>query len=101
MGWCRNANEVINKLIDTDKLFKNKTKLCCKLSEENSRIVYYGNNVKLFLVSLTTGNCKEYYRKNNKEYAQSFNIFHFNLFEEWYDSLKNYEIYNFVDKIFN
>ena len=101
MGWCRNANEVINKLIDTDKLFKNKTKLCCKLSEENSRIVYYGNNVKLFLVSLTTGNCKKYYRKNNKEYAQSFNIFHFNLFEEWYDSLKNYEIYNFVDKIFH
>ena len=53
------------------------------------------------MVSLTTGNCKEYYRKNNKEYAQSFNIFHFNLLEEWYDSLKNYEIYDFVDKIFN
>ena len=44
---------------------------------------------KLFLISLTKGNCSDKNHKSNKEYANANNVYQFNLFDGWYDSLFN------------
>lgn len=61
----------------------------------------YSNNVKLFLISLTKGNCSDKNHKSNKEYANANNVYQFNLFDGWYDSLINCEIEEFAKQITN
>lgn len=100
MGWCRNASKVVDSMIFYDKKFKEEKTLNCEFSNNNNRqIAHYNEGVKLFLISLTKGNCADKYHEQNKKYAQENKVLHYNLFDGWYDSLINYEIENFVNDI--
>lgn len=102
MGYCRNANWVIDKIIEYDEEFKD-LKLNCNLKVEeepyNYQIVNYGNNVKLFLISFSDWNCSAENHKNNKEYAKYRNVFYYTLFSGWYNCLENIDIEDFAKKI--
>lgn len=93
MGWCRDAGGVLNGMMATHKLFHEKQILTCKI-EENQIQVSYGNP-RLFLVSLTDGNCNAEKHALNKSYAQTINVKQYNLFSGWYGSLYDCEINEF------
>lgn len=101
MGWCRNAAGVIDKILSNDKLFNQTGRLDCEFSDNSKYSVSYSKNVKLFLISLTKGNCSDKNHEQNKEYSIQNNVFLFNLFDGWYNSLVNYEIENFANYIKN
>ena len=101
MGWCRNASGVIQKILSEDLIFKNTRTINCEFSNNRSYDTSYSNNVKLFLISLTKGNCSDKNHKSNKEYANANNVYQFNLFDGWYDSLINCEIEEFAKQIKN
>ena len=101
MGWCRNASGVIQKILSEDLIFKNKRTINCEFSNNRSYDTSYSNNVKLFLISLTKGNCSDKNHKSNKEYSNANNVYQFNLFDGWYDSLINCEIEEFAKQITN
>ena len=97
MGWCRNATDVIDDICDNDSKFKHTGSLTCEFSRENSETVLYGNDVKLFLVSLTDWNCPADKHAANKTYAKTKGVHQFNLFSGWYDSLTENEISDFTN----
>lgn len=99
MGWCRNAKNVINKIVENDKKFQNVCELKCEFSRENSQIVKYKDNVKLFLISLTDGNCSNKKHQLNKEYAKTTKVSQFNLFSGWYGCLEDCEIEEFIKEL--
>lgn len=70
MGWCRNASNVINNIIANNEKFSNKQFLECEFSRDEKQIVFYGKDVKLFLISFTNGNCSENKHEINKLYAK-------------------------------
>lgn len=91
MGYCRDATEALNKMINYDNVFKNND-LTCKFSYGSSPVkVKYDKNVKLFFVSLSSNNCSNHI--NNNTYARNKNkhklVSYFTLFKGVYDDLKN------------
>ena len=98
MGYCRDASEVIDKMLQVDKLFSNEKELVCKFSGTNDerKVVKYSKNVKLFLISFTEDNCSLKNHAKNKKYANANNISHFNLFSGWYDNLVEKDIDDFI-----
>ena len=100
MGWCRNASKVVDSMVFYDKKFKEEKILNCEFSNNNNRqLAHYNKEVKLFLISLTKGNCADKYHEQNKKYAPGKKVPFYNLFDDWYDSLTDYEIKNFVNDI--
>ncbi|PKK98662.1 MAG: hypothetical protein CVV57_05615 [Tenericutes bacterium HGW-Tenericutes-2] len=95
MGWCRNASMVIDDIILSDIMFKTHKNLTCEFSREENQKIFYGENVKLFLVAFTDNNSSLKNHVANKLYASKFDVFQFNLFTGWYDSLSNCEIEEF------
>lgn len=95
MGWCRDASEVIDDILISDSKFKEQKVLTCEFSREENQEIFYGENVKLFLVALTDGNCSARNHEANKLYAAKLDVFQFNLFSGWYESLINCEIEDF------
>ena len=106
MGWCRNASDVIAKIEQNNKDFSDKF-LRCEFSENNNKaknkeepkIVQYGNDVKLFLVSFTKDNCSIKKHDNNKEDAKKANVSYFTLFSGWYGSLVDSDINKFAEEL--
>lgn len=109
MGYCREANSVINKIKELDKTFKQTKNLVCKFSNVKEASaqnlkethIIYPNNVKLFLISFTDNNCSQENHTQNKEYATSQNVNHLILFHNWYDDLEDYEIEKFKNQLSN
>lgn len=99
MGWCRNAKDVIDDIVVNDKKFQDVGTLRCEFSREDSQIVTYKDNVKLFLISLTDGNCSSKQHLLNKAYAKTTKVSQFNLFSGWYDHLENCEIEEFTKEL--
>ncbi len=108
MGYCRNAEPVINKIKALDKTFAQARNLVCKFSNVKETTtqnpkeipVQYPENVKLFLISFTDNNCNQNNHTKNKEYANSQNVNHFILFRNWYDEiLENFDIETFAEEI--
>lgn len=101
MGWCRNAKNVIDDIVSNDDKFQRETELICVFSREDSQIVKYKNNVKLFLIAFTDGNCSKQKHQLNKAYAKTTNVKQFNLFSGWYDSLDDCEVDEFANELLN
>ncbi len=99
MGWCGDASSVINNLISNHNKFANKQKLVCEFSKTEKQEVCYCEKVKLFLVSFTDWNCCKEKHEKNKLYAKGNNVFQYNLFTGWYDSLVDFEIDDFINEI--
>ena len=99
MGWCRNAKDVIDDIVTNNEKFKTAFTLRCEFSREQSQTVTYKDNVKLFLIALTDGNCSIRQHQLNKAYAKTTNVLQFNLFSGWYDCLKNCEIEEFSKEL--
>lgn len=97
MGWCRNAACVIDNMINNDTKFKNEQVLNCEFSREDKQKIFYGNNVKLFLISFTDANCSLKKHRENRLYAKNKNVLQLNLFSGWYDALSNGEIIDFIN----
>lgn len=104
MGYCRDAKEVIDKIKIVDDIFRGKRELECKFSRINEEDeyfdIFYGENVKLYLVALTSkngGSAENISR--NKNYAVSSNVKHYLLFDNWYDDLQDKDIDSFIDEI--
>lgn len=86
-------------MIEYNEEFIN-SKLNCNLKvDEEQQTVNYGNNVKLFLISISDWNCSADNHKNNKEYAKSKNVSYYTLFSGWYNYLENTDIEDFAKKI--
>lgn len=101
MGWCRDASRVIDDIILNDKIFKSHKNLKCEFSREAEQEIIYGDNVKLFLIAFTDGNCSVRNHETNKIYASEHDVFQFNLFSGWYEALINCEIELFGEEIIN
>lgn len=99
MGWCRDASVVIDDIILNDSKFKTIRVLNCEFSRESNQVIFYNENVKLFLISLTDKNCSMKNHEANKLYASNLDVFQFNLFSGWYESLSNCEIEEFGNEI--
>ncbi len=100
MGYCRDAQPVIDKMIENDENYRAESNLKCEFSsEEESYTVTYTNKVKKMLISLTKDNCKDEKHDNNKSYAQSKGVSYYNLFTKWYDELEDYEIDSLIEEI--
>ena len=99
MGWCRNAMQVIDDIVSNDNKFRAERNLYCEFSRENSQQVKYGDDVKLFLIALTDGNCTAKNHAANKAYAVSKNVYQYNLFSGWYGNLSDCEIVNFANEL--
>ncbi len=107
MGWCRNASDVIANIKQNNIDFSDNTPLRCEFSEKNNedmnkeepKIVKYGNDVKLFLVSFTKDNCSDKKHDNNKDKAIKANVSYFTLFSGWYGSLVDCDIYKFAEEL--
>ena len=87
MGWCRDASKIIDGIVDNDKKFRQENNLTCEFSTRDSVFITYGNDVKLYLLSLTDWNCPASKHVINRQNASAKNIKHYNLFTGWYDSL--------------
>lgn len=96
MGWCRDATNVIDYIVSNHNKFIKETTLNCKFSKESTQSIIYGLNTKLYLISLTDGNCNAEKHDNNKAYASSVGIKQFNLFSGWYGELILCEIDGFA-----
>lgn len=99
MGWCRNAKDVIDNIVANDKKFQEVGMLRCEFSREDSQIVTYKDNVKLFLIALTESNCSSKKHQLNKVYAKTIKVSQFNLFSGWYDHLEDCEIEEFASEL--
>ena len=99
MGWCRDATAVINDIVENNTKFSNQGVLNCEFSTQEDVKVAYNNDVKLFLVSLTDGNCPADKHQKNKEYASQNGVHQFNLFTGWYNSLEDLEIQDLINSL--
>ena len=101
MGYCRNAEEVITREIETHDIFSNERSLSCNLSSGEAQVVLYTKKTKLYLIALTAANCSERNHDNNRDCASNNGIKHFILFDGWYDSLTGREITDFANDLLN
>ena len=101
MGWCRNAEGVINNIVSNNDIFAQAGTFKCEFLNNTKYTLNYSRNVNLFLVSLTKGNCSDKNHEHNKEYVKINNVSLFNLFDGRYNSLVNYEIEAFANHIIN
>lgn len=101
MGWHRKADDVVDKIVNYNRIFKKEKNLNCKFSlkKEETFPVNYGNDVKLFLVSLTNKNCSDDIHKKNRHYGKKKEVTVYNLFSGWYDNLEDLDIRDFIEKI--
>ena len=99
MGYCRNATEVIDKIVSNNEKFANEKTLECEFSNFPSMQVSYGENVKLFLIALTSDNCSQKSHDKNKAYADKNNVLYMNLFSGWYYDLLDQDIQNFISEL--
>ena len=101
MGYCRNAQAVIDNIIANNNQFRDKGTLECEFSREERQTVSYKDNVKLFLISLTEQNCTASNHASNKFYAASKGVKQFNLFSGWYENLSDCEISQYASELQN
>ncbi len=100
MGYCRWADNVIDSMTENDTAFKNEKTLICQFSGDQQNMeIFYGSDVKLFLVAVSGENCNEKYHIHNKEYAKQNNVEYYILFDGWYNDLKRKEINDFLSEI--
>lgn len=101
MGWCRNATNVIdNEIIRMHEVFYEAKNLTCKFSKDDTQYVTYDENVKLFLIALTSQNgANPEQHKKNVEYAKSKGVGHYILFDGWYHSLVEKDITGFAEEL--
>lgn len=99
MGWCRNAKWVIDDIVSNDSKFQAAANLHCEFSREDSKQVTYGDNVKLFLIALTDGNCTAKNHAANKAYAATTKVHQYNLFSGWYGELYECEVADFAAEL--
>lgn len=101
MGWCRDASGVINReILGMHKIFCDKKELSCKFSGDKTQNVIYDENVKLFLVALTSQNgANSEQHSKNLEYANANGVSHFILFDGWYNELKDRDIRTFAQAL--
>lgn len=96
MGWCRNAKGVIDSIVSKNEIFREAKIIKCEFSNCDAYTVFYCENVKLFLLSLTKANCSDDNHKQNKEYAAQNDVYYFSLFDGWYDALTDCQVVNFA-----
>ncbi|MDY0214019.1 MAG: hypothetical protein RBS24_00610 [Bacilli bacterium] len=101
MGYCRDATNTINEIIENHNKFLNFNDLTCKFSDDDQQTVSYNQNVELFLVSLTSNNCSTENHQNNKIYAASKGVHYFNLFSGWYGELIDNDVIEFLNTLIN
>lgn len=102
MGWCRNAQKVIDEeLVNRHQAFCNRGNIECKFSSIYERkAVHYDDKAKLFLIALISQNGgKPEQIDRNKAYATSKGASHYLLFDGWYDSLIDRDIDEFVGEL--
>ena len=99
MGWCRNASNVLNNIINNDNKFRKAKNILCEISNGDDRDVIYRDDVKLFLISLTDSNCPEKKHQINKQLADSLGVKHYLLFSGWYHSLVDRDSKQFASDI--
>lgn len=99
MGWCRDATNVLNDIVNNHKKFINAKTLQCEFSRETTQDIKYSSNTKLYLISLTDGNCNAEKHNKNKIYAASVGVKQYNLFSGWYGNLVPCEINDFIDDL--
>lgn len=97
MGWCRDASSVINEeLVKRQKTFSKEKQIECKFSiTKTSETVLYDDNVKSYLIALTSENGGKL-EAENKAYAKKQGVNHYILFDGWYDNLQDRDIDEFV-----
>ncbi len=97
MGYCPNAENDLKKMVRYNNEFKSKEKINCMFSEIGYKEVSYGEEVKLFFISLSSDLCNRH--ELNRKYAENLGINYYTLFSGNYDKLKNKDIDNFYKKI--
>ena len=97
MGWCRDASSVIDEeLVIRQKVFSTAGQIECKFSiTKTSETISYDDNVKLYLIALTSENGGKL-EAENKAYAKKHGVNHYILFDGWYDNLEPREIDDFI-----
>lgn len=99
MGWCRDARGVIDKILINHEKFCDVKTLRCEFSNFGDINVTYGNNVKLFLIALTSQNCPIKNHESNKLYADEKKVYYMNLFNDWYYNLSEQDIFAFANAL--
>lgn len=101
MGWCRNATGVIdNEIIRMHNIFCNAKNLTCKFSNDETQYVTYNENVKLFLIALTSQNgANQEQHIKNVEYAKEKGVGHYILFDGWYNCLVDKNVTDFANEL--
>lgn len=102
MGWCRDVSGVIeNEILRMHKAFSEQGEITCKFStDKSSELINYEENVKCFLVSLTSQNGgNDQQMKANKDNAAKQGVLFHVLFDGWYDDLQEKDVYQFAEMI--
>ncbi len=99
MGWCRNASRVIDHIISNDAKFIKQKNLSCEFSKDDELDITYHEGVKRFLIALTNENCTAKDHQANQAYASANGVSYYCLFSGWYNSLSNFEIAEFAEKL--
>lgn len=97
LGWCRDASIVIEEeLVTRQKVFSEADQIECKFSiTKTSETVSYDDNVKMYLIALTSENGGKL-EAENKAYAKKHGVNHYILFNGWYNNLEPREIDDFI-----
>ena len=99
MGWCRNATNELNKILQKHNKMASVGNIRCMFSNDPEINVFYSDEVKIFLIPFKKGNCSEDKHTNNMELAKEKGISYFRLFDNWYSNLENKEIEKFANTI--
>lgn len=101
MGWCRDASDVIDcEILKMHEIFCNKKEISCKFSGDKTQNIIYDENVKLFLVALTSQNgANSEQHEKNVTYARSKGVSHYVLFDGWYSEMHDKEIRDFAQAL--
>lgn len=111
MGYYKElSNDAIKSCIDLVNILKNNDVEYFNRynvsSDEMEYLEDYLDNpiiknkdIKFMFVVLTKISCNEIIHDRNKNKFEKYNMNYYGLFDDWYDNLKDKEIYEFIDKL--
>ena len=102
MGYCRNIKTQIKKYLEQIEWLENNCKIIYYQYIDGDRKKYEkhiekSRNIKMILISLTSHNCSNENHNINKKELENVEIKYFNLFDGWYNDLKENEINQLIE----
>lgn len=96
-GYCRVANSALDNLFSFRNQLSRESTFKCGFSSGEMVEVKYTDQARLFFVSLTDWNNNEKNHISNKEYGLTLGIQYINLFTNWYHSLMEKDVAEFIE----